>query len=370
MEPSPGSPTSSSAATGGTTAGPTPATTSAEPERPRAAAREPALTPRHRSSRDARNRALTSRSCHPCRSAALARPRSGPQLRSVTMPTLSGWPLLAVTGQIPMAANSPAPQHHGIENPQHDLGQHPDLLGKTWKPCASIRTSTGKRSMRSSRASCRRCGTWPAARSTGPRSSAAESPSSATDTGPRCGPGGTTTPGSGRSISSASTAARPPRSSWRPSPSIRACATTARRWRSPPRPARRCGGPGRCACRALRSSSTPKPPTRRVRGRGRRPRRGHRRRTTGHAGQPRLPRPTRRPLGARHWRRPAGRLAAAGRGVAPPARGHRRPHGARVQRLHLSSRLSETKVSGISARSDAALSGGRRARLWNVGGPG
>ena len=71
MEPSPGSPTSSSAATGGATAGPTPATTSAEPERPRAAAREPALTPRHRSSRYARNRALTSRSCHPCRSAAV-----------------------------------------------------------------------------------------------------------------------------------------------------------------------------------------------------------------------------------------------------------------------------------------------------------
>ena len=49
MEPSPGSPTSSPAAAGGTTAGPPPATTSAEPERPRAAAREPALTLRHSS---------------------------------------------------------------------------------------------------------------------------------------------------------------------------------------------------------------------------------------------------------------------------------------------------------------------------------
>jgi hypothetical protein len=39
-----------------------------------------------------------------------------PQSRSVTMLTLSGQPLLAVSGQIPIAANSPAPQHHGIKN--------------------------------------------------------------------------------------------------------------------------------------------------------------------------------------------------------------------------------------------------------------
>jgi acyl-CoA synthetase (AMP-forming)/AMP-acid ligase II len=49
-QPGPGSPASSPAATGGTAAGPPPATTFAEPERPRAAAREPALTSQHSSS--------------------------------------------------------------------------------------------------------------------------------------------------------------------------------------------------------------------------------------------------------------------------------------------------------------------------------